>query len=207
MTRSWPALPVWVHGARFSGAAVATSLVLGLHDALPQIVVGRVLGAEATGFFNRAQRIVQLLEEALNTSIKNVALSSLARAQRASIDLGEPFRRKIAYLSAIAWPTFLIIALTADPVIRVLLGREWVTIVPLLQLSCLGGLVLPFTAVNIGFFYCAQPFAATPTFTTRIVGCSGACCCGCSPLWAARCRRIHYSRAIGGSYYYDPILV
>ncbi len=149
---AWPARDVWRDATRFGGAALGVNLLTAISDAMPALLVGRMLSIDAVGLLNRAQRMVQLLQDAVQKSAKTVALPVLSAGTRTAADLRPAYLLKISYLSGLAWPVFLTIAVTAKPLVHLLLGPQWTEAIPVLRILALGGLLLPFSAVNISFF-------------------------------------------------------
>ena len=149
---AWPGRGVWRDAARFGGSALGVNLLTAAGDAMPALLTGRMLSIEAVGLLNRAQRMVAILQDAVQKSAKTVALPALAAGQRTPAALRPPYLLKISYLSGLAWPVFLVIAVLAAPIVRVMLGPQWGGAVPILRILALGGLFLPFVAMNVSFF-------------------------------------------------------
>ena len=149
---AWPTRDVWQDATRFGGAALGVNLLTAISDAMPALLTGRMLGIDAVGLLNRAQRMVQLLQDAVQKSAKTVALPVLSAGTRTAAALRPAYLLKISYLSGLAWPVFLTIAVTAKPLVHLLLGPQWTEAVPVLRILALAGLLLPFSAVNISFF-------------------------------------------------------
>lgn len=149
---SQPGRTTWRNASFFGGSALGANLLTSISETLPALISGRLLSIEAVGLLNRAQRMVQILQDAVQTSAKTVALPALAAGQRTSADLAMPYRLKISYLTGFAWPVFLVIAVTAGPIVHIMLGPQWTAAIPVLRILALGGLTLPFVAMNISFF-------------------------------------------------------
>lgn len=148
----WPRRTTWRDAAVFGASAVGTNLLTGLSETLPALLSGHLLSIEAVGLLNRAQRMVQILQDAVQKSVKVVALPALAAGQRTQAELRAPYLLKISYLTGLAWPVFLMIAVTAGSIVQVMLGPQWTAAIPILRILALGGLALPFSAMNISFF-------------------------------------------------------
>ena len=148
----WPGHTVWRDARRFGGSALGNNMLTAISDAAPALLAGRMLGVEAVGLLNRSQRMVQLLQDAVQKTAKAVALPVLAAGDRTVGALAGPYTMKICYLSGFAWPAFLVIAILAGPVVAVVLGPQWTAAVPILSVMALGGLFVPFIAMNISFY-------------------------------------------------------
>lgn len=97
------------------------------------VVIGRVWGAQELGLYAKAYQLLLLPITQINGPIYNVALSALSRLQT------EPERYRSFYCKAILTITTLGMPLVAfmfassDKVISVLLGPQWLTVVPIFQ--------------------------------------------------------------------------
>ena len=149
---AWPRRGVWRDAARFGGAALGVNLLTAVGDSMPALLTGRMLSIEAVGLLNRAQRMVLILQDAVQKSAKTVALPALSAGHRTPAALRSPYLLKISYLTGLAWPAFLVIAVLAAPIVHVMLGPQWEGAIPILRVLALGGLFLPFVAMNISFF-------------------------------------------------------
>lgn len=150
--RVWPSFGAWRH---LLGWGTRMTVV----QVLPKISEFIVLGslsvlqsAGTVGLFNRARTIHQLLDRTLLEGIKPVVLPAFSAALRDGVDPARLYRVKLEYMSAVCWPGFALIALLADPLVRVLLGTGWDDAVPAVQILALMGIGLPVTKMSQKFF-------------------------------------------------------
>ncbi|MFL5284706.1 MAG: oligosaccharide flippase family protein [Rhodopila sp.] len=92
----------------------------------------------ATGFVNVAFRITYTPQIILATNFTNFALPILARYQSASPKMEEAFRLVTRLVLSVTVPIFIGLALVADDVVPLLLGREWISIVQPVQIMAVG---------------------------------------------------------------------
>jgi O-antigen/teichoic acid export membrane protein len=148
----WPALRAWRRVVTFGLTATSTIAIFRLGMTAPELIIGRMLGLEATGLFSRANGMAQIFNKLVLNAIQPVALPALAGELREGRTLKPPFLKKIEYISALAWPSYAFLALMADPIVHVLLGGQWAGTVPIIQTLCLMGVSTPFSALNAEFF-------------------------------------------------------
>jgi O-antigen/teichoic acid export membrane protein len=132
----------WRKIAGFGGYASATAIVNVIHDALPQMIVGGLLGFNAVGLLGRAVSICQIPDRLFTSALAPVLLPSLSKQARSSGDLKRAYLQSITYISALQWPTFVCLAILADPAVRLLLGSQWEASIPLVRIMALGSLFL-----------------------------------------------------------------
>ena len=66
----------------------------------------------------------------------------MAAQIRAGGDLKASYLRGLTLMSAIQWPTLIMLALLADPVVRILLGQQWSETAPLVRMIALATMAL-----------------------------------------------------------------
>lgn len=132
----------WRSIAQFGGYASGTAIVNVVHDALPQMIVGGLLGFNAVGLLGRAASLCQIPDRLFTTALQPVLLPGLSEHARQSGDLKRLYLQSIAYISALQWPTLLCLAILASPAVKLLLGGQWGASVPLLRIMALASLAL-----------------------------------------------------------------
>lgn len=137
-----PALIRWREVAVFGGYASATAIVNVVHDSLPQLIIGRMLGFGAVGILGRASSVCQLPDRLFISAIQPVLLPSLAEQSRTTGDLKSGYLKAITYMTALQWPILLCLAFLAEPAVRILLGPQWGESVPLVRVMALASIPL-----------------------------------------------------------------
>jgi O-antigen/teichoic acid export membrane protein len=97
---------------------------------------------DAVGVYARAVTVCQLPERAIVSALQPVVLPAMAERVRNGGDLKSGYLRGHALMSSIQWPTLIMLALLADPVVRILLGAQWGEAVPLVRMIALATMAL-----------------------------------------------------------------
>ncbi|TMV80427.1 polysaccharide biosynthesis protein, partial [Thioclava sp. BHET1] len=123
----------------FAFGAISSSVTLlnMAYDMLPRLVLARLLGMDAVGIYGRAVTLCQLPERALVSAVQPVVLPAMAAHARNGGDLKTSYLRGHALMSAFQWPMLIMLALLADPIVRLLLGPQWGETPPLVRLIAL----------------------------------------------------------------------
>jgi O-antigen/teichoic acid export membrane protein len=137
-----PNVAEWRQVGRFGSYASATAIINVIHDSLPQLIVGGLLGFSAVGLLGRAASICQIPDRVFTSALQAVLLPSLAEQARRAGDLKRAYLRFIACVSALQWPILLCLAVLADPVVHLLLGGRWGEAAPLVRILALAWLSL-----------------------------------------------------------------
>jgi O-antigen/teichoic acid export membrane protein len=153
-----PSRPSWSEGAgdllRFGGDLTGFHLVNYAARNADDILIGRVLGAQALGFYSNAYKLLLAPIRLIRRPVSNVVIPALSRLQ----DDGEAFRRYVrSALSRLVFISMPIITFTfadAERVVAVLLGPGWDPVVPIFRILAVAALAQSFNVVT-GWSYTA----------------------------------------------------
>lgn len=132
------ARPILSFGMVSSGVTVVNLA----YDLLPRLAFGKILSFEAVGLYARAVTVCQLPDRTVTSALQPVVLPALAAHARAGGDLRASYLRGHALMSGVQWPMLVMLALLADPVVRILLGAQWVEAAPLVRMIALAMMTL-----------------------------------------------------------------
>lgn len=122
---AWPSLSERRHVLGFSVRSSVSSIASEAGHASPDIILGRVLGMEATGIFGRAMGYVQLFERLLQDVLRSVMLPYLSEEIRSGSDLRATLNRALENIASVSWFLIGLTAVLAEPGIRLLFGSQW----------------------------------------------------------------------------------
>jgi O-antigen/teichoic acid export membrane protein len=135
-----PVFKAWGSVLSFGGYNGASYVINQTYLALPQLVLGHVLPHSAVGLYNRAQMVSDIPDRVVLTGVFSVAFPALAAEIREGRGLKQPYLRALGLITVAYWPALVLLALLARPVVSFILGRQWVEVVPLLQVMAIAGL-------------------------------------------------------------------
>jgi O-antigen/teichoic acid export membrane protein len=133
-----PSLAGWRDIFSFGAWSTATGIVNVIHETLPQLIIGRVLGTVPVGLLGRAQVVCQLPDKLISSALHPVVLPALAEHARRGGSLREPYLLGLSYMAAVHVPAMVCLALLAEPVVRILLGPQWDEVPTLVRLMAMG---------------------------------------------------------------------
>ncbi|ANK12600.1 lipopolysaccharide biosynthesis protein [Erythrobacter neustonensis] len=125
------------HIAGFGGVMTATQLFWFVQSQADVMIAGRVLDPHELGVYTTGLFLAQLLAGKFVPPINEVAYAAYARqhAEGAASDLGAgALLATIRLVMLIALPAYAGLAVVAPVLVPVLLGRQWLEIVPLLPI-------------------------------------------------------------------------
>jgi O-antigen/teichoic acid export membrane protein len=144
-----PSLSQWRASVGFARFNTAAAVLGAVWEFFPYLVFGRLLGADAVGLYSRAAMICNLPERLLLAGVSPVALPALADRAREGDDLKGYYLGAVTFITALQWPALTFLGLLAYPLVMILLGPQWTSVVPLVQIMATAMLVgLPATFTN-----------------------------------------------------------
>jgi O-antigen/teichoic acid export membrane protein len=109
------------YGTPLAGSTVVVFAVTNVD----QLVVGRVLGATALGFYVLALNLATWPVTMFSLPVRNVAPAAFARLQHDHEAMRTAFLTAAALLCAVAFPVCLVIGGSARPLVRFAYGARW----------------------------------------------------------------------------------
>jgi O-antigen/teichoic acid export membrane protein len=134
-----------IMGFSSSSFVISASAAIGLRS--QDLIVARLLGVVATGLFSRAGALAAQLSTLVTGAIGTVFYPVFARKRDAGEPLAAPYLHLVACTTALNWASMVGLALTAEPIVRLLYGPHWAGVSHLLRWTALGEML--FVAVPL----------------------------------------------------------
>lgn len=126
---------------RFGAWLTADSLVNYLNTNLSTLVLARLLGASAAGSFNLAWNLAVVPPMKLNPIITRVLFPAFAKIQHDTNRLRINFYKLLSAVGILNFPVLLGLLTVAEPLVLLVFGEKWRSVIPILQLLCVVGLL------------------------------------------------------------------
>jgi teichuronic acid exporter len=131
----------------FGGYGVGSGILGEIEQRVGSMVLGRYSGAFETGLFQRASSLQVMLARLLSGVVTRVAFPTFAALQEDPRRLLSAIREAVFINFAASALVMWIVALLAEPIIRIVFGPPWVPSAPVLQAFCVAGGFYPVFAV------------------------------------------------------------
>ncbi|MBB1125900.1 oligosaccharide flippase family protein [Thiospirillum jenense] len=131
----WPVL-------RFGGLSVITAIAHETGKRLPDLFFGKLLSVQAVGYFSRATGLLELINQFLMRSIFSITMPHFAAQVRQQTALLPHYLLAISHITVLGWPFLLLLVFTAPQLIPLLYGEQWYESIILVQILCLGEMLL-----------------------------------------------------------------
>jgi lipopolysaccharide exporter len=121
---------VWSFSVNLSGSQVFSFLV----TSSDKFILGRSLGAGPLGFYVLAQRLVAYPVQSITQVLQGVLFPAFARVQDDDDALRRGFTRACAGVALVVFPSMAGAAVVAGPLVRVVLGEQWLPAIPIVAI-------------------------------------------------------------------------
>lgn len=128
---------------------LVSSLIDTLYINLRSLIIGKIYNPAMLGFYNRGDQFPQIIVTNIDGSIQSVMLPTLASEQDNKQRVKELVRRSIVTSSFIVFPLMIGLAITAEPLVKILLTDKWLPCVPFLQIFCASYALYPIHTANL----------------------------------------------------------
>ncbi|MBC7986615.1 MAG: lipopolysaccharide biosynthesis protein [Sphingomonadaceae bacterium] len=146
----WPSFSFKGAGAMigFGGAMTATQLFWFLQSQSDVFIGGRVLDPHNLGLYTTALFLTQILAAKFVPPLNDVAFATYSRMQGAGGDIAGGFAKSVRMIMLAALPFYFGLAVTAEPLVLVILGEGWAGTIPLVAILAQA---MPFLTLQILF--------------------------------------------------------
>lgn len=139
---------------KFSRWLLLNNIVYFINDKVSQLVVGKVLSPSSLGILALGSEIGQLPTSHVAVPINKATFPVYSRFQDNPAELKKAYLNTAALTASLTIPASIGIAMVAPLLVAVLLGEQWLSMVPLLQLLALSNMFFSVTSNN-SFIYLA----------------------------------------------------
>ncbi len=133
----------------FGWKMLVSALINAVYLDLSSLIIGKMYNPAMLGFYNRGQQFPTFIVSNINGSIQSVMLPVLASQQDNRPRVKEMMRRTIVTSSFIIFPMMVGLAVTAEPLVKLLLTDKWLPCVPFLQIFCISYALMPIYTANL----------------------------------------------------------
>ena len=136
---------LWSYGSKI----LASSLIQQVYDNLYPLVIGKFFSARQLGLYSRAQGFATLPSSNVSGILGSVTFPILSKINNDTPRLMRIYRQMIKTAAFIVFPLMLGLFAISDPLVKVLLNRQWYDCILILQLLCCALLWQPISAINL----------------------------------------------------------
>lgn len=134
---------------RFGWKLLVSGLLDQGYQSLSDLIIGKQFSASSLGLVSQGKKYPQAMGNMLDGAIQPVMLSAVSRVQSDVVYVKRLVRRALKTSTFLIVPSMMFFAITAEPIVRLLLGERWLPCVPFLQMYCFIYALLPIHTANL----------------------------------------------------------
>jgi len=108
---------------------------------LDTLIVGKLLNAELLGGYDQAQRLVMLLPQTYTQIVDQVMLPIYAAWHDDAARVERGYWKVLSHSAILLTPTVALLFVFAEPMVLILFGEKWSSVVPLVRIMSVCGLM------------------------------------------------------------------
>lgn len=136
---------LWSYGSKI----LASSIIQQVYDNLYPLVIGKFFSARQLGLYSRAQGFATLPSSNVSGILGSVTFPILSKINNDTPRLMRIYRQMIKTAAFIVFPLMLGLFAISNPLVKVLLNRQWYDCILILQLLCCALLWQSISAINL----------------------------------------------------------
>lgn len=133
----------------FGSKLLVSSLLNTLYLNIRSLIIGKLYTPAMLGYYNKGLQFPSLISNNVDGSIQSVMLPALSACQDDRQALKGMVRRSIVTSAYLMFPIMAGLAITAKPLVAVLLTEKWLPAVPFMQIFCIMYGLRPIHTANL----------------------------------------------------------
>ena len=133
----------------YGGYLMLSDLLMVTYNRIYTLYIGKVYSVKELGLYSRADNTKQIPLDLISRMYAQVAFPVFSKASKDRQKLRKGVRYALKSLMLITLPIMMGLMVTAQEVIVVLFGEQWLETAPLMKILCLAGVFWPLQILNI----------------------------------------------------------
>jgi O-antigen/teichoic acid export membrane protein len=134
---------------RFSSRLLMSGLISVTNREAIKMVIGRIYSQHELGLYSQARRIQQLLSDRIVSAVQTATYPLLSQANNNMLRLRRGYVDTLKVTSTIIFPLMIFLHTSSGSIVEIVLGRNWVGVVPILKLLSFVGLTAHINSINV----------------------------------------------------------
>lgn len=134
---------------KFGYKLTLAGLLNAVYQNLYSLIIGKYFSATQLGYYTRAQTMQMFPVQNLSTALNKVTYPMFATIQNDDKRLKGVYRKLMQQVLFWVTPLMIVLAITAEPLFRLLLTEKWLPAVPYFRILCVTGILFPLQFYNL----------------------------------------------------------
>ena len=133
----------------FGWKLLVSGLIDTAYNNIYYLIIGKQYTPASLGHYTNAAKFSDVATQTLTATIQRVTYPVLSGIQDQHERLKGSFRKIIKLSGFLIFPVMVGVAAVAEPLILLIFGEKWETMIPYFQLLCIAGMLYPIHALNL----------------------------------------------------------
>lgn len=133
----------------FGSKMLISGIIGNIYNNLTSILIGKFFSTTSLGLYGKATTFANYPSMHITGVILNVAYPVLAKIQDEEERLIEAYRKMLKMSCLVIFPLMIGLASVATPFVQLILGKQWLEMIPLLQVLCFAMMWDPINGMNM----------------------------------------------------------
>ena len=113
------------------------------------VIIGKYFSVTNLGLYTRANRLSELTEGTISIILNNISFPVLSSLKNDYSKLLFFARSMVQTCAFFTFPALTILSILSEPLILLLLGSKWISVIPILQIIVFARITRPISAINL----------------------------------------------------------
>ncbi|MPM68518.1 hypothetical protein SDC9_115451 [bioreactor metagenome] len=135
----------------FASSLLLASLINSIFTNIYSVAIGKLYPTKDLGYYSQGNKISLMVISSIYSSLQAATypiFSSIQDDKERSI---RSYRKTIRFTAFLTFPLMIGLVSIAEPLISILLKKEWAGCIPFFQLTCIAGIFTILTSINQNF--------------------------------------------------------
>lgn len=134
---------------KYGWKILSADLVGQIYNQLRQLLIGKYYSSSDLAYFNRGKQFPEIINNNIDSSIGQVLFPAMSNYSDNPLVIKQFTRRAVKTTSYIMFYAMTMLAIIAEPLIRLTLTDKWLDCVPYLQLICIAKMIITVSTANL----------------------------------------------------------
>ncbi|MCA4808829.1 lipopolysaccharide biosynthesis protein [Empedobacter stercoris] len=138
---------------KFGSNILYGSLLNNIVNNFSTIFIGKIYNVQSVGYYTRGTQFTDVAYNTFNSILDSVLLPIFSKISGDIKSIKIEFIKIYRYSMLLLLPIFILLALLAEPIIKILLTDKWLMAVPIMQFFAIARFITILSGINVNIIY------------------------------------------------------
>ncbi|AMM51663.1 hypothetical protein TH61_11410 [Rufibacter sp. DG15C] len=133
----------------FGSKLLITEVIDTFFNNIYPLIIGKFFSVTSLGFYNRAKSFTDIPQSLFTLASARVTYPLFAKLQNENKTLILAYKKILKLIGFVYFPILMIIMGLSEPIVRIILTKEWLPVIPILRVLAFVALLYPVHSINL----------------------------------------------------------